>query len=284
MQQKVVHIGDIKVANDLPFVLFGGMNVLESRDLAMSICEHYVTVTQKLGIPYVFKASFDKANRSSIHSYRGPGLEEGMKIFQELKQTFGVKIITDVHEPAQAQLVAEVVDVIQLPAFLARQTDLVEAMARTGAVINVKKPQFISPGQMGNIVDKFKEGGNDQVILCDRGSNFGYDNLVVDMLGFNVMAQATGGHPVIFDVTHSLQCRDPLGAASGGRRAQVAELARAGMAVGIAGLFLEAHPDPANARCDGPSALPLAKLEPFLSQMKAIDDVVKNFPQLDTSK
>ncbi|WP_434525050.1 3-deoxy-8-phosphooctulonate synthase [Photorhabdus asymbiotica] len=284
MQQKVVNIGDIKVANDLPFVLFGGMNVLESRDLAMSICEHYVTVTQKLGIPYVFKASFDKANRSSIHSYRGPGLEEGMKIFQELKKQFGVKIITDVHEPAQAQPVAEVVDVIQLPAFLARQTDLVEAMARTGAVINVKKPQFISPGQMGNIVEKFKEGGNDQVILCDRGSNFGYDNLVVDMLGFNVMAQATGGYPVIFDVTHSLQCRDPFGAASGGRRAQVAELARAGMAVGIAGLFLEAHPDPANARCDGPSALPLAKLEPFLIQMKAIDDVVKSFPELDTSK
>ncbi|NHB90994.1 3-deoxy-8-phosphooctulonate synthase [Photorhabdus cinerea] len=284
MQQKVVNIGDIKVANDLPFVLFGGMNVLESRDLAMSICEHYVTVTQKLGIPYVFKASFDKANRSSIHSYRGPGLEEGMKIFQELKKQFGVKIITDVHEPAQAQPVAEVVDVIQLPAFLARQTDLVEAMARTGAVINVKKPQFVSPTQMGNIVEKFKEGGNDQVILCDRGSNFGYDNLVVDMLGFNVMAQATGGHPVIFDVTHSLQCRDPLGAASGGRRAQVAELARAGMAVGIAGLFLEAHPDPANARCDGPSALPLAKLEPFLIQMKAIDDVVKGFPELDTSK
>ncbi|KER03716.1 3-deoxy-8-phosphooctulonate synthase [Photorhabdus temperata subsp. temperata] len=284
MQQKVVNIGDIKVANDLPFVLFGGMNVLESRDLAMSICEHYVTVTQKLGIPYVFKASFDKANRSSIHSYRGPGLEEGMKIFQELKQTFGVKMITDVHAPAQAQAVAEVVDVIQLPAFLARQTDLVEAMARTGAVINVKKPQFISPAQMGNIVEKFKEGGNDQVILCDRGSNFGYDNLVVDMLGFNVMVQATGGHPVIFDVTHSLQCRDPFGAASGGRRAQVAELARAGMAVGIAGLFLEAHPDPINAMCDGPSALPLAKLEPFLIQMKAIDDAVKSFPQLDTSK
>ncbi|WP_350306587.1 3-deoxy-8-phosphooctulonate synthase [Photorhabdus viridis] len=284
MQQKVVNIGDIKVANDLPFVLFGGMNVLESRDLAMSICEHYVTVTQKLGIPYVFKASFDKANRSSIHSYRGPGLEEGMKIFQELKQTFGVKIITDVHESAQAQAVAEVVDVIQLPAFLARQTDLVEAMARTGAVINVKKPQFISPAQMGNIVEKFKEGGNDQVILCDRGSNFGYDNLVVDMLGFNVMVQATGGHPVIFDVTHSLQCRDPFGAASGGRRAQVVELARAGMAVGIAGLFLEAHPDPVNAMCDGPSALPLAKLEPFLIQMKAIDDTVKSFPQLDTSK
>ncbi len=282
MQQKVVSIGDIRVGNALPFVLFGGMNVLESRDLAMKICEHYVTVTQKLNIPYVFKASFDKANRSSINSYRGPGLEEGMKIFEELKKTFGVKIITDVHESWQAQPVADVVDVIQLPAFLARQTDLVEAMAKTGAVINIKKPQFISPGQVGNIAEKFREGGNDQIILCDRGANFGYDNLVVDMLGFKVMEKASGGCPVIFDVTHSLQCRDPFGAASGGRRGQVAELARAGMAVGLAGLFLEAHPDPDNARCDGPSALPLVKLEPFLQQVKAIDDLVKSFPELDT--
>ena len=282
MQQKVVSIGDIRVGNALPFVLFGGMNVLESRDLAMKICEHYVTVTQKLNIPYVFKASFDKANRSSINSYRGPGLEEGMKIFEELKKTFGVKIITDVHESWQAQPVADVVDVIQLPAFLARQTDLVEAMAKTGAVINIKKPQFISPGQVGNIAEKFREGGNDQIILCDRGANFGYDNLVVDMLGFKVMEKASGGCPVIFDVTHSLQCRDPFGAASGGRRGQVAELARAGMAVGLAGLFLEAHPDPDNARCDGPSALPLAKLEPFLQQVKAIDDLVKSFPELYT--
>ena len=207
-----------------------------------------------------------------------------MKIFQELKQTFGVKIITDVHEPSQAQPVADVVDVIQLPAFLARQTDLVEAMAKTGAVINVKKPQFVSPGQMGNIVDKFKEGGNDKVILCDRGANFGYDNLVVDMLGFSIMKKVSGNSPVIFDVTHALQCRDPFGAASGGRRAQVAELARAGMAVGLAGLFIEAHPDPEHAKCDGPSALPLAKLEPFLKQMKAIDDLVKGFEELDTSK
>ncbi|OSM99641.1 MULTISPECIES: 3-deoxy-8-phosphooctulonate synthase [Lonsdalea] len=283
MNNKVVNVGNIPVANNLPFVLFGGMNVLESRDLAMRICEHYVTVTQKLGIPYIFKASFDKANRSSINSYRGPGLEEGMKIFQELKQTFGVKVITDVHDALQAQPVSEVVDVIQLPAFLARQTDLVEAMAKTGAVINVKKPQFISPSQVGNIVDKFREGGNEQVILCDRGSNFGYDNLVVDMLGFNVMKQVSDGSPVIFDVTHALQCRDPFGAASGGRRGQVTELARAGMAVGLAGLFIEAHPDPDNARCDGPSALPLSKLEPFLMQIKAIDDLVKNFPELDTN-
>lgn len=283
MQQKTISLGNIDIANNKPFVLFGGMNVLESRDMAMQVCEKYVEVTQRLGVPYVFKASFDKANRSSIRSYRGPGMEEGLKIFQELKDTFGVKIITDVHEIYQCQPVAEVVDIIQLPAFLARQTDLVEAMARTGAVINVKKPQFLSPGQMGNIVEKIEECGNDKVILCDRGTNFGYDNLVVDMLGFNVMKKVSKGCPVIFDVTHSLQCRDPFGAASGGRRDQVTKLARAGMAIGLAGLFLEAHPDPNKAKCDGPSALPLSKLEAFVSQMKAIDDLVKSFEEIDTS-
>jgi 2-dehydro-3-deoxyphosphooctonate aldolase (KDO 8-P synthase) len=282
MMQKVVNVNGIEIANDKPFVLFGGMNVLESRDLAMSICESYVEVTQKLGIPLIFKASWDKANRSSIHSYRGPGLDEGLKIFQELKQTFGVSLITDVHEIGQAKPVAEVVDVLQLPAFLARQTDLVEALARTGNAINVKKPQFLSPGQVKNIVEKFAECGNERVILCERGVNFGYDNLVVDMLGFGVMKQASQGSPVIFDVTHALQCRDPLGAASGGRREQVVELARAGMAVGLSGLFIESHPDPESARCDGPSALPLAKLEPFLRQMKAIDELVKGFAELDT--
>lgn len=283
MTDKIVKVGNVEVANNKPFTLFGGMNVLESRDMAMRVCEKYVEVTQKLGMPYVFKASFDKANRSSIHSYRGPGMEEGLKIFQELKDAFGVNIITDVHEIYQCQPVAEVVDVIQLPAFLARQTDLVEAMARTGAVINVKKPQFLSPGQMGNIVEKIEECGNNKVILCDRGTNFGYDNLVVDMLGFNIMKKVSKGCPVIFDVTHSLQCRDPFGAASGGRRDQVTELARAGMAIGLAGLFLEAHPDPNNAKCDGPSALPLSKLEAFVSQMKAIDDLVKSFEEIDTS-
>ena len=283
MTDKIVKVGNVEVANNKPFTLFGGMNVLESRDMAIRVCEKYVEITQKLGVPYVFKASFDKANRSSIHSYRGPGMEEGLKIFQELKETFGVNIITDVHEIYQCQPVAEVVDVIQLPAFLARQTDLVEAMARTGAVINVKKPQFLSPGQMGNIVEKIEECGNDKVILCDRGTNFGYDNLVVDMLGFNIMKKVSKGCPVIFDVTHSLQCRDPFGAASGGRRDQVTELARSGMAIGLAGLFLEAHPDPNNEKCDGPSALPLSKLESFVSQMKAIDDLVKSFEEIDTS-
>ncbi|HDL5929201.1 TPA: 3-deoxy-8-phosphooctulonate synthase [Mannheimia haemolytica] len=284
MTDKIVKVGNIEVANHKPFTLFGGMNVLESRDMALRVCEQYVEVTQKLNVPYVFKASFDKANRSSIHSYRGPGMEEGLKIFQELKQTFGVNIITDVHEIYQCKPVAEVVDVIQLPAFLARQTDLVEAMARTGAVINVKKPQFLSPGQMGNIVEKIAECGNDQVILCDRGTNFGYDNLVVDMLGFGIMKKVSKGCPVIFDVTHSLQCRDPFSAASGGRRDQVTELARSGMAIGLAGLFLEAHPDPNSAKCDGPSALPLSKLEAFVSQMKAIDELVKSFEEIDTSK
>ncbi|WP_413111923.1 3-deoxy-8-phosphooctulonate synthase [Thaumasiovibrio sp. DFM-14] len=281
MEQKTVRIGEIDVSNDKPFVLFGGMNVLESHDLAMRICEKYVEVTDKLGIPYVFKASFDKANRSSVHSYRGPGLDEGMKIFEALKAQFGVKIITDVHEIEQCQPVADVVDVIQLPAFLARQTDLVQAMARTGAVINVKKPQFMSPGQVGNIVEKFAECDNENIILCERGALHGYDNLVVDMLGFDVMKKVSNGSPIIFDVTHSLQCRDPQGAASGGRREQTVDLALSGMATRIAGLFMEAHPDPDNARCDGPSAFPLDKLEPFLAQAKQLDDLVKSFEHID---
>jgi 2-dehydro-3-deoxyphosphooctonate aldolase (KDO 8-P synthase) len=271
---------NILVSNTGAFVLFGGINVLESRDLALRTCSEYVRVTQKLGIPYVFKASFDKANRSSIHSYRGPGLEEGLRIFEAVKAEFGVPVITDVHEPWQAQPVAEVVDVLQLPAFLARQTDLVVALAKTGRVINIKKPQFLSPSQVLNIVEKFKEAGNDQLILCDRGTCFGYDNLVVDMLGFGVMKKACNDLPIIFDVTHALQQRDPCGAASGGRRQQVAELARAGLAVGLAGIFLEAHPDPDSAKCDGPSALPLDQLEPFLTQLKALDDLVKSFAPL----
>ncbi len=275
MQARNIQVGDIEVGNHLPMVLFGGMNVLESRDMAMRVAETYVEVTTKLGIPYVFKASFDKANRSSINSFRGPGLDEGLKILSEIKATYEIPLITDVHEVAQAAPVAEVCDVIQLPAFLARQTDLVEAMAATNAIINVKKPQFLSAAQMGNIVEKFRECGNHNVMLCERGTCMGYDNLVVDMLGFRTMKEVSGGLPLIFDVTHALQCRDPMGAASGGRRHQVAELGRAGIAVGIAGLFLEAHPNPADAKCDGPSALPLDKLELFLAQMQAFDTLTK---------
>ena len=281
MSQKIVQVGNIRIGNELPFVLFGGMNVLESRDLALQVCEAYVKATQKLGIPYVFKASFDKANRSSVNSYRGPGLDEGLKIFQEIKQTFGVPVITDVHEPHQAKPVAEVADIIQLPAFLSRQTDLVVAMAKTGAVINIKKAQFLAPQEMRHILKKCVEAGNDQLILCERGSSFGYNNLVVDMLGFGIMKQFQ--YPVFFDVTHALQMPGGLAEAAGGRRAQVSELARAGMATGLAGLFLEAHPDPDNAKCDGPCALRLNKLEQFLSQVKAIDDLVKSFPPIETA-
>lgn len=278
---KLIRVGNIDVANHLPMVLFGGLNVLENLDLTLKTCAHYVEVTNRLGIPLIFKASFDKANRSSIHSYRGVGLEEGMKIFVAVKQEFGVPVITDVHEPYQAAPVAEVVDVLQLPAFLARQTDLVVALAQTGKVINIKKPQFLSPQQMKNIVEKFYEAGNQQLILCERGSNFGYDNLVVDMLGFGVMKKVCTDLPIIFDVTHALQQREAGAAASGGRRSQVADLALAGMATRLAGLFLEAHPNPDQARCDGPSALPLAQLEPFLRQVKAVDDVVKAMPVLE---
>lgn len=272
---------NLTLNNHAPFTLFGGINVLEDLDSTLLACEKYVEVTQKLGIPYVFKASFDKANRSSIHSFRGVGLDEGMKIFSAIKKEFNVPVITDVHEPWQCEPVAEVCDVLQLPAFLARQTDLVVAMAKTGRVINIKKPQFLSPSQMKNIVDKFKEAGNEQLILCERGSNFGYDNLVVDMLGFGVMKKTCGDLPIIFDVTHSLQQRESGAAASGGRRSQVLDLALAGMATGLAGLFLEAHPNPDQAKCDGPSALPLDKLEDFLVRVKAVDDVVKSFAPLE---
>jgi len=277
---KELQLGDIQIANDKPFVLFGGMNVLESRDLALRIAEHYVEVTSKLGIPYVFKASFDKANRSSIHSFRGPGLEEGLRIFEEVKQQFNVPLITDVHEPHQAAPVAEVVDVLQLPAFLARQTDLVVAMAETGAMVNIKKPQFLAPQEMKHIIKKFAEAGNDKLMLCERGSSFGYNNLIVDMLGMDEMKPMA---PVIFDATHALQRPGGRADSADGRRAQAAQLARSGMSLGIAGLFIEAHPNPDEAKCDGPCALPLHALEPYLQQMKAIDDLVKSFAPLDTS-
>ena len=275
-----IQLGEITFANDRPFALLGGVNVLEDLDFALRCSKHYKDVCERLNIPLVFKASYDKANRSSIHSFRGPGLKQGLEILQAVKDTHGIPVITDVHSPEEAVAAAKVADIIQLPAFLARQTDLVRAMAETGAVINIKKPQFLSPEQMRNIVDKFRECGNEKLLLCERGTNFGYDNLVVDMLGFGVMKRTCDHLPLIFDVTHALQCRDPGGAASGGRRTQVVDLARSGIAVGLAGLFLEAHPDPAQARCDGPSALPLDQLEPFLTQVKAIDDLVKGMPDL----
>jgi len=269
----------IAFANDRPFVLVGGINVIESEELAMEVAAKFVDVTADLGIPYVFKASFDKANRSSIGSFRGPGLEKGLEVLAKVKVRFGVPVLTDVHEPFQAAAVGEVADILQLPAFLARQTDLVVALARTGRVINVKKPQFLAPQEMRHVITKCREAGNDRVILCERGTSFGYNKLVVDMLGMDLMK---GMAPVLFDATHALQEPGGRTDSAGGRRAQAAALARSGMALGIAGLFLEAHPEPDKALCDGPSALPLDSLRPYLEQMKAIDELVKSFPPLVT--
>ena len=280
MTSKQIKVAQISLANDRPFVRFGGINVLESRDLAMTVAEHFKRVCVDLDIPLVFKASFDKANRSAMDSYRGPGLEAGLKILSEVKTTFELPIITDVHEPAQAQPVSEVADVLQLPAFLSRQTDLVVAMAKTGAVINIKKAQFLAPQEMQHILGKFEAAGNHQLLLCERGSSFGYNNLVVDMLGFSVMKRL--GYPLLFDVTHALQIPGGLPAAADGRRGDVTALARAGLSQGLAGLFIEAHPDPAAALCDGPCALRLESLRPFLEQMKALDELVKTLPELDT--
>ena len=270
----------VTFGNDLPFVLIGGMNVIEGEEIALEVAGRFVEVTSRLGIPYVFKASFDKANRSSINSYRGPGLERGLAVLAEIKRRYGVAILTDVHEPHQAAPAAEVADILQLPAFLARQTDLVVAIAKTGAAINVKKPQFLAPQEMQHIIKKCREAGNDRVILCERGTSFGYNNLVVDMLGMDLMK---GLAPVVFDATHALQRPGGRAESADGRRTQATALARSGISLGIAGLFLEAHPDPDKALCDGPCALPLDALEPYLEQMLAVDRLVKSFPPVVTA-
>ena len=279
MPATVVLKDGVTFANDRPFVLIGGMNVIEGEDVVMEVAAKFVEVTQDLGIPYIFKASFDKANRSSTRSFRGPGLDEGLRILAEVRSRFGVQVLTDVHEPHQAAPVAEVADILQLPAFLARQTDLVVALARTGAVINIKKPQFLAPQEMIHIIAKCREAGNDRVILCERGTSFGYNNLVVDMLGMDLMKEMA---PVVFDATHALQRPGGRTDSADGRRAQAAALARCGMALGIAGLFLEAHPDPEEALCDGPCALPLDALRPLLQQIKSVDELVKSFPLIAT--
>jgi 2-dehydro-3-deoxyphosphooctonate aldolase (KDO 8-P synthase) len=263
-EQKIIQVGNLQVSNPLPFTLFGGINVLESRELALEVASIYKEITSKLGIPYIFKASFDKANRSSIHSFRGPGLSKGLEILAEIKETHQVSIISDIHEPEQAKPAAEVIDVLQLPAFLCRQTDLVVALAETGKPINVKKAQFLAAHEMGHIIKKFKEAGNEKILLCERGSSFGYNNLVVDPLNFGIMKRT--GCPVVFDVTHSLQIPGGRSDSADGRRQSVSELMLAGMSQGIGGLFLESHPNPGEAKCDGPCALPLDKLEAFLIQ------------------
>ncbi len=276
----IIKAGHISIANDAPMVLVGGLNVLEDEALALEVAQTFVEVCEKLSLPYIFKASFDKANRSSMRSYRGPGLAKGIDILASVKSRFGMPVITDIHESVQAKPASEVADILQLPAFMSRQTDLVQAMAQTGKIINIKKAQFLSPAEMGNILQKFEEAGNRQLILCERGTSFGYNNLVVDMLGFPIMKSF--GYPVLFDVTHSLQLPGGQASSAGGRRKDVTALAKSGIAQKIAGLFLEAHPDPAKALCDGPCALPLAKLEAFLMQIKAVDNLVKAQEDIDT--
>ena len=278
--QKTIFVNDISLCNDNSFVLIGGLNVLETKDLNLKVAETFKEITSRLKIPYIFKASFDKANRSSTDSYRGPGMEEGLRILEDIKQEFEIPILTDIHEPQQAKPASEIADVLQLPAFLSRQTDLVSALANTKAVINIKKAQFLSPDEMGNIINKFEFFGNKKLFLCERGTSFGYNNLVVDMLGFKLMKKF--GYPLVFDVTHSLQIPGGLGNSAAGRRGSIREMGLAGLSQKIAGLFLEAHPEPDKALCDGPSALKLNQLEPFLEQMQAIDVMVKSFETLDT--
>ena len=275
------NLGDIRFSNNSNFVLIGGVNVLESKDFAYDAASFYKEICNKLDIPLIFKASYDKANRSSFASFRGPGIIKGMEILNEIKQNLEIPIVTDVHNVPEAEIASEFCDVIQIPAFLARQTDLVEAIAKTKRVVNIKKPQFISPFQVKNIVDKFRHFGNNKLLICERGTNFGYDNLVVDMLGFGVIKKSCYDLPIFFDVTHALQCRDISSSASQGRREQSLDLAKAAISLKIAGLFLESHPEPNKALCDGPSALPIHLLEEFLYQIKQIDTLVKKQVDLD---
>lgn len=281
MTVKEVIVGDIRLANNRPFVLVGGMNVLETPEVVMRVAEEFRRVTGELDIPWIFKASFDKANRSSIDSYRGPGLETGLAMLAEVKRSHGVPILTDVHEPSQAEAAAEVADVLQLPAFLSRQTDLVTAMARTGAAVNIKKAQFLAPAEMRHILEKFEQAGNSRLMLCERGTTFGYNNLVVDMLGFRALKEF--GYPVLFDATHALQIPGGQSHGAGGRREQLVGLAGAGLMQGIAGLFIEAHPAPDEAPCDGACALRLDRLEEFLRQMQAVDQLAKSLAAIDNS-
>ena len=272
---KSINVKNISFSNSSPISIIAGLNVLEDEDMTLNVAKKLKDVTKKLDMPFVFKASFDKANRSSVNSYRGPGLETGVKIFKLLKDKLNIPIITDVHEIYQVDKIAEVADIIQIPAFLCRQTDLIRAVCKTGLPINIKKGQFLSPRQMINIVDKCKSFGNENIMLCERGSSFGYDNLVVDFLGMSELKNLD--NPLILDVTHSLQIPGGLGDSTGGRSHQAIDLALAGTALKLAGLFIEVHPDPNEALCDGPSATKLDNFEDILKKVKALDSLVKSF-------
>ena len=284
MDKKIVSIGygkvkKVKIGSDLPLAYVGGPCAIETKDHALFMAEKISKICNKLEIPWVYKSCYDKDCRSSPKSFHGVGIDEGLKWLEEVRQVFNVPVITDVHEPHQASAVASVVDILQLPAFLSRQTDLVIALAKTQKAINIKKAQFLSPSEMENILQKFESAGNSQVMLCERGTMFGYNNLIVDMLGFGLMKKL--GAPVIFDATHAVQIPGGQGSAAGGRRQQLRELALSGLATGIAGIFLEAHPNPSEAKCDGPSAWPLDKLEALLIQLKKQDELAKSLPPIE---
>ena len=267
-------LNNFKIGNQESMTLMGGVNVLESDSVVMKVAEKFAETTARLKINWIFKGSYDKANRSSIASYRGPGLEEGLRMLEKVKSEFDVPIVTDIHEPSQAEPVSNVSDVIQIPAFLCRQTDLVTAAANTQRIIQFKKPQFLSAIEMKNVIEKCIQAGNKNIILCERGNSYGYNNLVVDMLNFQIMKDL--GVPVIFDATHSLQLPGGLGNAAGGRREYLLPLAKAGISQCIAGLFIEAHPDPDSAKCDGPCAISTDDIPNVLGKLSKLDEFVKN--------
>lgn len=273
MSSKRVKVGNIEIGAGRPLVVIAGPCVIESRESALKHALLLKEVADRVGVPYIFKSSYDKANRSSVDSYRGPGLDKGLEILAEVKQKTGVPILTDVHEREQVASVREVADVLQIPAFLCRQTDFVVAVAQSGKVVNVKKGQFLAPWDIGNIVDKILSANNDQILLTERGASFGYNNLVSDMRSLVVMREL--GYPVVFDATHSLQLPGGLGKASGGERKYIGPLARAGVAVGVDALFMEVHENPDQALSDGPNSLPLGEFEGVLRIVKEIDGILK---------
>tara|TARA_B100001250_G_scaffold407178_1_gene427514 strand:+ start:70 stop:918 length:849 start_codon:yes stop_codon:yes gene_type:complete len=274
-----VEVGNIIFSNDSDFVLIAGLNVLEDETTILEVIEESKKVTKELKIPFIFKASYDKANRSSIESYRGPGIDKGLDILGKLKSDHDLMVISDVHSPEEAIKASKVLDLIQIPAFLCRQTDLIESASSTNIPVNIKKGQFLSPPEIKNIIKKFEHHGSTDLLICERGTSFGYNNLVVDMLGLAKLKMYE--YPVIFDVTHSLQEPGGKGKSTSGRRSFSLDLAKSAISIGLAGLFLETHPDPDNAKCDGPCALPLKHLKEFLVQIKEIDKLVKSFQEVE---
>jgi len=275
-----VKLCGFEVGLDQPFFLIAGPCAIESETLALDTAEQLKAITARLGIHFIYKSSFDKANRSSINSFRGPGMEEGLRILQKVKQEVGVPVLTDVHEDTDIAAVAQVVDVLQTPAFLCRQTNYITRVASAGIPVNIKKGQFLSPWEMKNVSDKAKSTGNQHIMVCERGASFGYNNLVSDMRSLAVMRDTHC--PVVFDATHSVQLPGGHGDSSGGQREFIPVLARAAVAVGVAGVFMETHPDPANAKSDGPNAWPLHRVEELLATLRALDVAAKSGPMLET--